>query len=204
MTRTLQACLLAALAAGIAWGIGFTLFVQAARQPAPAATIAAPIAAPIADGIVALTGGAARIDTALRLLENGRAPLLLISGVGRGSDLPEIARRAQLDPATISHNITLGRSATSTRGNAEETANWARAHAIGRLIVVTAGYHMPRALLEIARRIPETTLYPVPVQPPAMRGDTDPATLRLLATEYDKFLAVKLGLSSLMGKEVAR
>ena len=38
------------------------------------------------------------------------------------------------------------------------------------LIVVTAGYHMPRALAELRRALPDVTLYPVPVQPPAMRA----------------------------------
>ncbi len=196
MKAYVQAGTAVVIAMGIAWGIGFTRFDHASRRPARDT--------PLADGIVALTGGAERIDTALRLLENGKAPRLLISGVGRGSDLPEIARRAQLDPGKLGRNVTLGRAATTTRGNAEETAAWARTHAISRLIVVTAGYHMPRALMEIGRRIPETTLYPVAVQPPAMRGGTDVATVRLLAGEYDKFLAVRFGLSRLLHQEVAR
>ena len=66
-----------------------------------------------------------------------------------------------------------------------------------RLIVVTAGYHMPRALLEIGRALPGVALYPAPVQPPAMRGPLDLGTARLLANEYDKLLAVRLGLTRL-------
>ena len=67
-----------------------------------------------------------------------------------------------------------------------------------RLILVTAGYHMPRALLEIGRALPGVTIYPVPVQPPALRGRLDFATMRLLASEYDKLLAVRLGLTRLV------
>ena len=180
----------ALLVASIAWGIGFAGFSASVRKAAPEP--------PVADGIVVLTGGADRIETALHLLATGRAPQLLVSGVGRGADLAEVARRVQLDPGQLEPRVTLGRMATSTLGNAAETASWAHAHTIGKLIVVTAGYHMPRALLEIGRALPGVALYPVPVQPPAMRGRMDVGTVRLLANEYDKLLAVRFGLSRLV------
>ncbi len=180
----------AVLALAACWGVGFAGFNETARQPAPPP--------PTADGIVALTGGADRIETALRLLADGRAPLLLVSGVGRGSDLVEIARRVQADAGELGPQVTLGRTATSTVGNASETAAWARAHGMRRLIVVTAGYHMPRALLEIGRALPDVALYPVAVLPPALRGPTHVATARMLASEYDKLLAVRLGLTRLV------
>ncbi len=160
--------LAALLAASGLWAVGFDAYNRAARRRG-----APP---PPADGIVALTGGADRIETALRLLAEGKAPALLISGVGRGSDLPELARRVQLDPAALAQRVTLGHAATSTAGNAAETAAWARGNDVRRLIVVTAGYHMPRALLEIERDLPGVEFFPVPVQPPAMRGRTDLAT----------------------------
>jgi hypothetical protein len=36
------------------------------------------------------------------------------------------------------------------------------------------------------------------VQPPALRGRLDFTTMRLLASEYDKLLAVRLGLTRLV------
>jgi len=180
----------ALLAVAVAWGIGFAHFNAAVRRSMPAP--------PAADGIVVLTGGADRIETALHLLASGRAPYLLVSGVGRGTDVQEIARRAQLDLRDVEAHVQLGRTATSTVGNAAETASWAREHGIKRLIVVTAGYHMPRALLEIGRALPGVALYPAPVQPPAMRANMDLATVRLLASEYDKLLAVRAGLTRLV------
>ena len=170
-----------------AWAIGFAQFNETVRRPSPEP--------PAADGIVALTGGADRIETALQLLADGRAPLLLVSGVGRGVDMAEMAKRLHLEPAQIEEQVTLGHHATTTAGNADETAAWVRDHGIRRLIVVTAGYHMPRALLEISRTLPGITVYPVTVQPPAMRGSLDLSAVRLLASEYDKLLAVQLGLS---------
>ena len=178
MRRAATLCAALLLAGGVAWGAGFAWFDQQARRK-----VRPP---PGADGIVALTGGAARIETALHLLATGVAPLLLVTGVGKG---------VHLDVGALEPQVTIGHQATSTVGNAEEIAPWARAHGLRRLVVVTAGYHMPRALLEIGHALPEATLYPVPVLPPALRGVPDMATLALLANEYDKFLAVRLGLT---------
>ena len=175
---------LAALAVVAALGGGFAAFVAAAHRPAAAV--------PAADGIVALTGGADRVETALRLLAAGRARLLLISGVARGAGLAEFARRSNVDPAPLSGRVTLGRVATTTLGNALETADWAQANGVRSLIVVTAGYHMPRAMLEMRRALPGVALYPMPVQPVAMRHG---AKLRLLSGEYAKLIGAWLGVS---------
>lgn len=174
------------LCGGIAWGGGFAAFNQAARsrQPEP----------PQADAIVVLTGGADRVDTALRLLAEGRAPELLVSGVGGGTELAELSRRVALSP-NQAKRVTLGRTATTTVGNAGETAAWVRDRGVRSLIVVTAGYHMPRALLELSHALPGVALYPVMVQPPALRGGLEFTTVRMLANEYDKYLAVRLGLT---------
>ncbi len=171
----------------LAWVAGFIWFLHAAWV-----TVEPPAAA---DGIVALTGGAERVETALKLLAEGRAWVLLISGVGGDADFAELAHRAGVDPA-LGSRVTLGRSATSTRGNAAETAEWARTNNLKSLIVVTAGYHMPRALAELSRAMPGVTLYPAPVLPPALRQPGFVA-LRLLAGEYSKWLAAEAGLTAL-------
>jgi uncharacterized SAM-binding protein YcdF (DUF218 family) len=183
--------LLAALgsAAAAAWLIGFLYFVHDAMRPT-----AAP---PVADGIVALTGGADRVATAIELLRQDRGKLLLISGVGPNTAGAALFRGTGIDPATLSDRITLGREATSTLGNADEAANWARANQLHSLIVVTAGYHMKRAMTELSRTLPDVRLYPVAVLPPALRGVAQLSTLRLLADEYTKWLAAEIGLSRL-------
>ncbi len=176
--------------AAAAWALGLAWFIYTANRHAEP-----PIRA---DGIVALTGGADRVETALHLLEQGRAERVLLSGIGGGADLAEIARLAGIDPGALAGRVTLGRAARDTHGNAEETAVWARANDIHSLIVVTAGYHMPRALMELGRALPGVQLYPFTVVPPAMQGPgglRDAGTLRLLAEEYTKWLAATLGLS---------
>ena len=170
------------------WAAGFVWFVRAALTEGPPP--------PRADGIVALTGGAGRVEEALRLLAEGRAQQLLISGVGGSADFAALARLAGVDPR-LGRRVTLGRAAASTRGNAEETADWVREKNIRSLIVVTAGYHMPRALAELQRTLPEVVLYPMPVVPPGLRGGSWATRLRLLAGEYSKWLVAEAGLSAL-------
>jgi uncharacterized SAM-binding protein YcdF (DUF218 family) len=173
----------------VGWAAGLAWFVRVADRTVPAP--------PHADGIVALTGGADRVETALRLLAAGRAEWLLISGIGPGSDLASLSRRSEVDAAPLAARIELGRQATSTRGNAEETAAWVQAKHIRSLIVVTAWYHMPRALTELARALPGVVLYPAPVAPEGSQ-QPDLAVARLLAEEYSKYLAARLGLTVLL------
>lgn len=180
--------LVGALAAA-AWLGGFVWFVRDSLKPE-----ALP---PRADGIVALTGGADRVATAIEMLQQDRARLLLISGVGPNTAVAALFRGTGVSPASLSGRITIGRTATDTLGNADEAADWARAHGLRSLIVVTASYHMKRALTEIRRTLPDAVLYAAPVLPPALRERTGLSTLRLLADEYTKFLAASLGLTRL-------
>ncbi len=175
---------LAALA--LAWLGGFAWFVHRADRPDPAP--------PIADGIAVLTGGADRVRAGLLLLAAHRADRLLVSGIGGHAGFTALARHAGIDPGPLAAQVTLGRGATSTRGNAAEIAAWARANGLHSLIVVTAFYHMPRALTEISRALPDVTLYPASVSPAS--AEESLAGLRLLADEYVKYLATKVDLSA--------
>jgi uncharacterized SAM-binding protein YcdF (DUF218 family) len=171
------------------WGGGFLWFLHLATRTAPPP--------PHSDAILALTGGAGRVETALRLLAAFGADRLLISGVGRPAEFPELAHRAGV-PASLAPLVTLGRAALSTRGNAAEAAAWVRDNNVRSLIVVTSYYHMPRALAELRQTLPGVVLHPLPVVP-GSSGPASPVGLRLLASEYTKFLAVELGLSRLGG-----
>jgi len=172
----------------LGWAAGLVWFIRLADRAEPAP--------PRADGIVALTGGANRVETALHLLAEGRAEWLLVSGIGPGPDLASLAKRSLVDAAPLAARIELGRQATSTRGNAAETAAWVHAKQIHSLIVVTAWYHMPRALTELARAVPGVVLYPDPVEPEGSHLDL--AVARLLAEEYSKYLAARLDLTALV------
>lgn len=178
------------VAATLGWGGGFVWFIQTARR--------LPDAPPShTDGIVALTGGAGRVELALRLLAAGQAQYLLVSGIGGGTDLATLGHLAGVDTARLASRITLGRYAASTRGNGVETAAWAERNGIDSLIVVTAAFHMPRALAELRQALPGVRFYPLPVgSANGQAGVEKGVGLRLEAEEYTKYLLTASGLSA--------
>ncbi|MBS1026601.1 YdcF family protein [Gluconobacter albidus] len=183
MKRLFRAC----LALGGLWLAGFAWFVQDASKP--------PVTAAVCDGIVALTGGEQRVDTAITLLRGGYGHLLLISGVGPHVTLQHILHLQQESLSSpLAARITLGRRATSTIGNAHETAEWATENHLHRVLVVTAGYHIRRAVLEIHRTAPDLDLMPYPVVPLALQGTLSYKILFLMFREYNKLLGAEIGV----------
>jgi uncharacterized SAM-binding protein YcdF (DUF218 family) len=171
---------------------GFLWFLRAAAAPPADAERRA-------EGIAVLTGGAERVETGLRLLLADEAARLIVSGAHRDATLADLVRVAGLAPEAageIADRVTLGRAATTTRGNAAEVAAWARERGIASIRVVTAGYHMPRALLELRRALPpDATLLPHPVVPASLRAPAaGPRVWRLLLGEYAKLIGAWLGL----------
>lgn len=170
------------LAVSLGAGAGYAWFLDAASTPPPPRL-------PEGAGIAVLTGGPDRVETGLRLAAADPSAPLIISGVGRNTDITALAHEVSVEPWPYLDRITLGHAARSTRGNAREIAAWARGHGIGTLAVVTAGFHMPRALLEMRRELPDARLIPYPVAPARARP---PAMLR----EYLKFAGALAGLSA--------
>lgn len=148
-----------------------------------------------ADGIVVLTGGSSRVPDAMELLAAGYGRRLLISGVHPTSTASDISRTLPERQSFMHCCVDLDRTAVSTRGNAAETRRWAQERGFGSLIVVTSNYHMPRALVEFSHAMPETTLIPFAVVGDKWREEpwwTSAATLRLLLSEYVKYIAAEL------------
>ena len=172
-------------------------FISFARNVAEAT----PPSDPRADGIVVLTGGAARIDGALQLLADGRASRLLISGVNR-----VVTPRILADTLTgdkrddLQCCVDLGHEALDTMGNAVEARDWAESQHFNSLIVVTSAYHMPRTMTELATAMPDVRLIPFPVTNPELHLTgwwRDPAAFGLLVREYAKFLYARARLAFL-------
>ncbi|MEJ0027929.1 MAG: YdcF family protein [Rhizomicrobium sp.] len=143
-----------------------------------------------ADGIVALTGGDARVDAAVALFEAGTGKRLLISGANKISSKEEL-KQISNGGRRFACCADIGYAAEDTYGNAEEAAAWAAKHHFKSLIVVTASYHMPRSLRLFHAMMPRVTLIAYPVEPAGvnMAAWWHPGTLHLLHNEYLKYVA---------------
>jgi len=175
----------------LVWTSGLLAFATRVQQSTPA-----PAAEP-ADGIVVLTGASSRerIAAGVRLLSEGEARRVLVSGVNRDLTREDVRNVSNAVKPLYDCCVDLGFSALDTVGNARETADWAKAMGFRSLIVVTADYHMPRAMLEL-RAVLEpmgVRLQPSPVATSAFsarRWWRSPADARLLVMEYSKYLAI--------------
>ena len=147
------------------------------------------------DGIVVVTGGQQRVGAGLRLLTDGKADRMLISGVGEGVNRAVLVQELGLNDSAASALFCcaeLDFTAGNTRGNAVAARQWAQQHDMRSLRLVTASYHMPRALVVFAREMPELDIYQWAVTPTDLRIENwwlDRAMFRLLAREYAKYLA---------------
>ncbi|HLI98207.1 MAG TPA: YdcF family protein [Bradyrhizobium sp.] len=168
--------------------IGFAGFLAQLRgmEAKPART---------ADGIVVLTGGSSRVSDAMELLADGYGRRLLISGVHPASAASDISRFLSDNQSLLGCCVDLDRSAVNTRSNAAQTRRWARERGFTSLIVVTSNYHMPRAIVELSHAMPDITLIPFAVVGDKWREEpwwTNGATMRLLLSEYVKYVAAEM------------
>ena len=148
-----------------------------------------------ADGIVVLTGGSSRVSDAMELLAGGYGTRLLISGVHPTSAASDISRSLSDNQSLLNCCVDLDRSAVNTRSNAAETRRWAHERHFKSLIVVTSNYHMPRAIVELSHAMPDIRLIPFAVVSEKWRDESwwsSGATLRLLLSEYVKYVAAEL------------
>ncbi len=186
----LRGTLVAVLAAAfVGAAVGFVGFLSQLRgaESQPAQT---------ADGIVVLTGGSSRVSDAMELLAAGFGKRLLISGVHPTNDVSDISRSLpDNNQALLGCCVDLDRSAVNTRSNAAETRRWAHERGFKSLIVVTSNYHMPRAIAEMSHAMPDIALIPFAVVGDKWRDEpwwTSGATVRLLLSEYVKYVAVEM------------
>jgi uncharacterized SAM-binding protein YcdF (DUF218 family) len=148
-----------------------------------------------ADGIVVLTGGSSRVSDAMDLLAGGYGKRLLISGVHPTNDASDISRSLPESRPMINCCVDLDYSAINTRSNAAQTRRWVHERRFRSLIVVTSNYHMPRAVVELSHAMPDIDLIPYAVVGEKWRDEpwwTSGPTLRLLLSEYAKYVAAEL------------
>ena len=112
----------------------------------------------------------------------GTARWLLVTGVDEDVRPGEFAAEYDVPAPLMECCVTLGFAALDTRGNAQETSEWADRAKVRSLRLVTSDWHMRRAALELENALPEGTT----ILRDAVR--TEPS-LRTLFLEYHKLLA---------------
>lgn len=188
--------LVAILVAALIWTVGLLSFTARIETSTPVAEPAR------ADGIVALTGAGSneRLAAAVSLLEDGKAQRMLVSGVNPEASREDIRTVSKAVRRLYDCCVDLDFTAADTVGNARETADWARNLRYKSLIVVTADYHMPRAMLELRATMPDIDLRPYPVATKvvnAKRWWRTSGGARLMVVEYSKYLTI-------LGREAVR
>lgn len=178
----------AILLAALIWAAGLLAFAGRAAHSTP------PPEPEPADALVVLTGASTlRLETGIRLLGEGKGKRLLLSGVNTEATRADIQGVTKAGQRLYDCCVDLGFSAMDTVGNGRETAAWAAQHGYESLIVVTADFHMPRALLELSAAMPDTQLTPYPVataQLDVRRWWKKGGDARRMVLEYNKYLAI--------------
>lgn len=110
-----------------------------------------------ADAIIAISGGdtTARANEAIKLYQDGWAPLLIFSGAAQDKSGPSnaaVMRNTALEAGIPAEDIITEEEGETTKQNAEKTQNLLIENDISSVIVVTSAYHQRRAGLEFTKR----------------------------------------------------
>jgi uncharacterized SAM-binding protein YcdF (DUF218 family) len=177
--------LLLVTAALLAWLGGLQWFAMGLEE-------APPLNLKPADAVVVLTGGSNRLESGFDLLKKGLGRRLFISGVYRGVDVKVLLERLEkADRSGFDCCVDLGFEADDTIGNARETTQWLKKNEFKSFYLVTANYHMARALLVFRTFAPQLEARPYPVDSEALHGKTwwaESRTRNLILREYMKYL----------------
>lgn len=169
----------------LVWGIGFCGFCFYAI------TLKYSADTPV-EAVVALTGGADRIQTAALKAQEKAVPHLLISGIHQSVSKDEMLARLNMPPSYVP---TLGYRATNTAENAVEVAEWVDERQLKSILLVTSFYHMPRAMFEILKQAPDLVIVPYPVFPKSFNNSVEWVRTKyawFLFLEYNKFITVHI------------
>ena len=164
----------------IAWALGFALFAVTLGKPAGADT-------PKTEAIVALTGGKYRIEHATKLLSEGKAERMLISGADPSVRKEDLVRRLGGKRSLFACCVDLGSESVDTRSNAEEARRWLVRRKYTSLRLVTSDWHMRRAQWEFSHALgSDYRLVPDAVK-------TEPGLMTLFG-EYNKYLLRRMSV----------
>lgn len=186
--RTISFVFIAFVTLFLLWGFGWLWFATTIAMAAPENQNNK------SDAIVVLTGGNGRVNAGLDLLAKEASKKLFISGVNQEVKERDILASWKKPATKKPCCIFLGYEAEDTTGNAIEVEEWTKKNDIKTMHLVTSSYHMPRAHLEISKKLPDTEI----LKHPVLTDDFEPWKGRfwsLTFSEYNKTLASWLHLT---------
>ncbi len=155
-----------------------------------------------ADAIVVFAGGVGesgkagggyqeRVKQAVELYQEGRAPHLIFSS-GYTFVFPEaeVMRELAVAEGVPASAIVLEQRATNTHENVVFTADILHAHGWGSALLVSAPYHMRRALLSWRRAAPQIRVVPSPVPESRFFAHTRGASLEQIHGILHEYLGI--------------
>lgn len=171
--------------------VGFLHEARAADRPVSARS----------DAIVAFSGDPDRIRAAGALLAGGYARHLLIVGQDNGDEVSALRLKY---PSLADCCIVRNPMSRTTQEDARLAGDWITSTKAHSVILVTSDFHVPRAMVELRRESPKTSIVSS-----AVRSDTvsvrnvfeePPGGGRLLFKEFTKFVAASIpGMQSFLG-----
>jgi uncharacterized SAM-binding protein YcdF (DUF218 family) len=162
------------------YALGFIVFSVTLGAPAP-------LDAPKTEAAVVLTGGAGRLEYALRTISQKKATRLLISGTDPLVTKGDIARQFPRQEKVLRCCVELGSEAKDTRSNAEETERWLKRRNRTTVRLITSDWHMRRAEYEFRRVLGGGYT----IVPDAVR--TEPSFVTLFG-EYNKYFLRRISV----------
>ncbi len=123
--------------------LGFILFSVSLGEPASSRTET--------QAIVAITGGAGRIERGIELLDDDRGERMLIAGADPAVTKEDLVRRLGGQRALVRCCVDLGSESVDTRSNAEEAKRWLDRRGYDSIRLITSDWHMRRAGYEFRR-----------------------------------------------------
>lgn len=151
-----------------------------------------------AEAMVIFTGDNNRIGEGLELSNINNIKYILISGVALNSSLNQIVDNYQNKAFYLNKlQIELGKKATNTVGNIQETSEWVQKNQFHSLILVTSNYHVPRCEILFRKKLQLDTLIIYPTFSDTFDNQEwwkSSRSINLIFNEYHKYLACKFAL----------
>ncbi len=151
------------------------------------------------DVIVALSGGSGRFEEAIRLLQEGRAPVLFLVGFQPHAVAARFAAAPVAAALAREGRIVVEPRSGSTLEDAERTRALVADRGARSVLLITSAYHMRRADFTFRTLLPASVdLHTWPVRSSTFRSGLwyqDELSRRVILTEFLKYLFYRLRLS---------